>query len=234
MAGLIAGSFLSTLIIRWPDDRSMGGRSACDSCGRSLAWLELIPLLSYVHQRGQCAACATPIDRTHPAIELSCALAAGAAMAVAPGWIGATGALFGWMLITLAVLDLRHFWLPDRLTLVLAATGLLAGLADGSITYADRMIGGVAGFAALWAIAWTYRKMRGREGLGGGDPKLFGAIGLWLGWQMLPLVLLGASGIGLVAVLTLMLQGRAVAATMRLPFGTLLAAAAFLAWLLMR
>ena len=155
-------------------------------------------------------------------------------MAVVPGWIGASGALFGWLLITLAVLDLHHFWLPDRLTLLLAATGVLSGLVDPSITYADRMIGGLAGFAGLWVIAWTYRKARGHEGLGGGDPKLFGAIGFWLGWQVLPFVLVGASGIGLVAVLAMMLRGRAVTATTRLPFGTLLAAAAFPVWLLMR
>jgi leader peptidase (prepilin peptidase)/N-methyltransferase len=167
-------------------------------------------------------------------MELSCAVAGGAAMAVAPGWAGGTGALFGWLLITLAVLDLRYFWLPDRLTLLLAATGLLSGLADPSITYADRMIGGLAGFAGLWAIAWIYRKARGREGLGGGDPKLFGAIGLWLGWQVLPFLLLGASGVGLMVVLILMLRGRTVTATMRVPFGTLLATAAFSAWLLMR
>ena len=234
MAGLIAGSFLSTLILRWPEDRGMGGRSACDGCASTLTWLELVPLLSYLRQRGRCAACGAPIDRMHPAMELSCAVAGGAAMAVAPGWAGGTGALFGWLLITLAVLDLRYFWLPDRLTLLLAATGLLSGLADPSITYADRMIGGLAGFAGLWAIAWIYRKARGREGLGGGDPKLFGAIGLWLGWQVLPFVLLGASGVGLMVVLILMLRGRAVTATMRVPFGTLLATAAFSAWLLMR
>ena len=234
MAGLVAGSFLSTLFLRWPDDRNMGGRSACDACGRTLTWLELVPVLSYLRQRGRCAACAVPIDRMHPAMELSCAVAGGAAMALAPGWIGGTGALFGWLLITLAVLDLRHFWLPDRLTLLLAATGLLSGLADPSISYADRMIGGLAGFAGLWVIARTYRKARGHEGLGGGDPKLFGAIGFWLGWQVLPFVLVGASGIGLVAVLAMMLRGRAVTATTRLPFGTLLAAAAFPVWLLMR
>ena len=174
------------------------------------------------------------IDPLHPAVELLCALVAGAAMAVAPGWIGAAGALFGWLLITLAMLDLRHFWLPDRLTLGLAATGLLAGLVDPSISYADRTIGGLAGFAALWTVAFCYCALRGREGLGGGDPKLLGAIGLWLGWQVLPFVLLGASGIGLLAVLIMSLWGRAVTATMRLPFGTLLAVAAFPAWLLMR
>ncbi len=234
VAGLIAGSFLATLILRWPDDRAMDGRSACDGCGRALTWIELMPLMSYLRWRGRCATCGATIDPVHPVIEMLCALAGGAAMAGEPGWIGATGALFGWLLITLAALDLRHFWLPDRLTLGLAVAGLLTGIIDPGVTVSDRIMGGLAGFACLWGIAWTYRRTRGREGLGAGDPKLFGAIGFWLGWQVLPFVLLGASGIGLLAVAALMLRGRAVTPTMRLPFGTLLAAAAFPAWILMR
>jgi len=212
----------------------MNGRSACDGCGRALTWIELVPLLSYLRLRGRCATCGTAVDPVHPVTELLCALAGGAALAAEPGWIGATGAVFGWLLITLAALDLRHFWLPDRLTLGLAVAGLLAGIVDPGVTAMDRLAGGLAGFACLWGIAWVYRRTRGREGLGGGDPKLFGAIGCWLGWQMLPFVLLGASCIGLLAVAALMLRNKVVTATMRLPFGTLLAAAAFPAWLLMR
>ncbi len=155
-------------------------------------------------------------------------------MTMSPGWIGATGALFGWLLIALALLDLRHFWLPDRLTLSLGVAGMLAGLVDPGLTFAERLAGGLSGFGCLWAIGWAYRHFRGREGLGGGDPKLFGAIGLWLGWQMLPFVLVGSSVIGLLATMVLVLRGRVVTATVRLPFGTFLAAAAFPAWFLMR
>lgn len=155
-------------------------------------------------------------------------------MAVAPGPIGAAGALFAWLLVTLAALDLRHFWLPDRLTAVLAAGGLLAGFVDSSTAFTDHVIGGAVGYAALTLIAVAYRRVRKREGLGGGDPKLFGAIGLWLGWQALPFVLLGASGAGLLAVAVLMLRGKTVSTTMRLPFGTLLAVAAFPVWMFTR
>ena len=155
-------------------------------------------------------------------------------MAVAPGAVGATGALFAWLLIALAALDLRHFWLPDRLTLALAVAGLVAGLIDPAVSMRDRLIGGLVGYAALAGIALAYRLVRKREGLGGGDPKLLGAIGLWLGWQSLPFVLLGASGAGLAAVGLLMLRGKTVSTSMRLPFGTLLAVAAFPVWMVTR
>ncbi len=140
----------------------------------------------------------------------------------------------GWLLVALAALDIRDFWLPDVLT---AAVGMVAALScwvvdpPGTI---DRIIGGIAAFGSLWLIAALYRQLRAREGLGGGDPKLFGAIGLWLGWQPLPFVLLGASGVGLVAVLAMMLRGRTVSATTRLPFGALLAVAALPVWVFMR
>ena len=94
-------------------------------------------------------------------------------------------------------------------------------------------VSGVAGFGALWAIAFAYRHFRGREGLGGGDPKLLGAIGLWLGWRMLPPVLLAASLLGLAVVLIRMLRGHTVRASDAVPLGVLLAAAAYPAWLLM-
>ena len=231
---MIAGSFLATLVLRWPQQRAMGGRSVCDGCGRTLTWRELVPLLSWVGQRGRCTTCGARIDPAHPVIELLCAVAGGAGMAVAPGAVGATGALFAWLLIALAALDLRHFWLPDRLTLALAVAGLSAGFIDPAVSMLDRLIGGLVGYAALAGIALAYRLVRKREGLGGGDPKLLGAIGLWLGWQSLPFVLLGASGAGLAAVGLLMLRGKTVSTSMRLPFGTLLAVAAFPVWMFTR
>ena len=93
------------------------------------------------------------------------------------------------------------------------------------------MISGVAAFAVLWLIGWSYRRLRGRDGLGGGDPKLFGAIGMWLGWRALPFVLLGASVLGLAVVLLLRVSGRRIGMDDRVPLGTMLAAAAWLVWL---
>ncbi|HEX8300423.1 A24 family peptidase [Sphingomonas sp.] len=230
LLGLLLGSFIATVAIRWPEGRSVArGRSECDACGRVLGPGELVPVLSYVAQRGKCRGCAAPIAASHPVIEvlgLAMGLAAGFA---APGWTGAAGAVFGWLLLTLAALDLRAFWLPNSLTGALA----VAGLAIGFGPFAERLIGGLAGFAALWLVAAGYRRMRGREGLGGGDPKFFGAIGCWLGWQALPLVLLIACGIGLAAVLALRVAGNRMSGADRLAFGALLAPAAFVIWLAM-
>jgi len=156
-----------------------------------------------------------------------------AAGIVAPGPVGVAGAVFGWLLLALASLDLVAFWLPDRLTLLLAGTGVLSGAVGIDPPIVARAIGGIAGFGTLWLVAFGYRHLRGRDGMGGGDPKLFGAIGLWLGWQMLPAVLLIASMIGLGVVLAAHLKGRSMAADTALPFGALLALAAYPAWLFM-
>ncbi|CAM3147637.1 Prepilin leader peptidase/N-methyltransferase [Sphingomonas antarctica] len=225
VAGAILGSFLATLVVRWPAGRSLGGRSACDECGKPIGALSLIPLLSYAVARGRCADCNAPIDPVHPIMELASAVLAGFAFAVLPltvaPWVGGASLL----LLTLALLDLRHFWLPDRLTLSLAGLGLLAA-SSGAPGIADRLVGLVAGWASLVLVALAYRRVRGREGLGAGDGKLFGAIGAWTGWQILPFILLGASVLGLAVAAAMLVAGRRVAATTRLPFGTLLAAAA--------
>lgn len=173
------------------------------------------------------------IDPRHWIIELMGAGIGVAAGLVAPDPSGIAGAVFGWLLLALAALDLAAFWLPDRLTGLLAAAGLAAGAAGLDPPIADRLIGGIAGYASLAAIAWGYRRLRHREGMGGGDPKLFGAIGLWLGWRMLPATLVIASLIGLGIALFAQLTGRGMARDTALPFGTLLAVAAYPAWLAM-
>ncbi len=228
--GAVFGSFIATLIIRWPLGRGLSGRSSCDSCERTLRWFELMPLASFVAQNGRCRGCRTRIGRLHVAVEIVCAAVGAVSLGLAPGVTGFAGALFGWLLVALAALDFIHFWLPDRLTGALALAGLASALADVSPALADRLIGGAAGYATLALIALVYRRVRGREGMGAGDPKLLGAIGLWTGWQALPSVLLGASAAGLAMALVLALRGK-VSADTRLPFGTMLAAAAFPVWL---
>lgn len=233
LLGLVFGSFIATLAIRWPEGRSsLAGRSACDGCGRTLRATELVPVFSFLAQRGRCRSCGTRIAPSHLAVELI-GLSIGLASALAaPGVAGIAGAVFGWLLLTLAAIDLRAFWLPDPLTATLALFGIGGGLLGLAPALADRLIGGVAGFGVLWLVAAAYRALRGRMGLGGGDPKLFGAIGLWLGWHALPLVLLLACLLGLAVVLVSRILDRPLAATDRLPLGTLLAPAAFVLWLL--
>ncbi len=132
----------------------------------------------------------------------------------------------------IAALDLEHHWLPDALTLPLVPAGLAAAWAGLGPPLAERAAGAAIGWAALAAIAFLYRRWRGREGMGGGDPKLMAALGAWVGAWQLPVLLLGAGLTGLAAVLAMRLKGAPVAATSRLPLGTLLALAAWPVWLI--
>ena len=232
--GLIAGSFIATILIRWPQGRSaLRGRSQCDGCGETLRAHELVPVLSHLASRGRCRRCGAAIDQRHLAIEVAAAVIGFLAFFGHPGPAGAVTALFGWWLLLLAAIDLEHYWLPDRLTLPLIPAGLLAAWLGYGLPLEDSLIGAAAGFAALWAIAAAYRRVRGRDGMGGGDPKLLAGIGAWVGWQQLPLIVLGASLLGLAAVLLIRLRGRVVSGVDRLPLGTLLAIAAWPVWLLL-
>ncbi len=135
-------------------------------------------------------------------------------------------AVGGWLLLILAMFDARHFWLPDVLTLPLAVLGLTLGDWILPAPFWDRAIGAALGYGVLFILALSYRRLRGREGLGLGDAKLLGAIGAWTGWQLLPLVLLLASSAGLLWVLIQKLRGRAMESGTRLPLGTFLCGAA--------
>ena len=234
--GAIVGSFLGAALVRLPKGESVvAGRSRCDGCGRVLSPGELVPVISYLALRGRCRACRARIDPWQFVAEaggalvgLACALAARDAVMLGIGLV------LGWQLLLLGLLDLRHFWLPDRLVLVLAATGLVfAGLAAASdpILIAGPLLGAALGFGILCLTAKLYRGWRGREGLGAGDPKLLGAIGLWLGPLGVVETLLGASLIGLAGVAGLALARRTPKADAAVPLGTLLALAGFAVYL---
>lgn len=227
LIGLVLGSFVATLVLRWPVGRSVLGRSQCDGCGRPLGIAELVPLLSAILARGRCPKCRAAIDPFHWRVELGSALIGGIALMIMPGTSGWLWALFGWLLLPLALLDARHFWLPDRLSALLAVVGLLlAGpLLDASLL--DRWIGALAGGAVLALIAWAYRRTRGGEGMGGGDPKLVAAIGCWIGWQALSLMLLLASLGGIVWAVIAQRKGDQPLVQRRVPFGVFACAAAF-------
>ncbi|WP_448502951.1 prepilin peptidase [Sphingomonas sp.] len=225
--GLVFGSFIATLALRWPEGRSaLAGRSACDRCDARLRWFELAPVLSFAMQRGRCRRCGGQIDRFHLAIELLGGAAGMGAGLVAPGVEGAVGAVFGWLLLALGAVDARVYWLPDPLVAALAAAGLASALVVDEPGLVERLAGGAAGYGVLAIAAMLYARLRGRTGLGGGDPKLFGAIGLWLGWRALAPVMLAAALAGLAVAIV-----RRMRADERLPLGSLLAAAAFSWWL---
>lgn len=284
--GLIFGSFLGALIMRWPQGKSvMRGRSACDGCGRTLRAWELVPVISAALARGRCRGCGARIDRVHGLMELGCGIIGAAAMTgammavgqqmtqmaaqeMAPGaggfqdgaMIGLSGMramlpgllpahllsdlpwaimlmlaalpealgwmILGWSLLTLAVLDARHYWLPDKITLPLLFLGLTIGPWVTGVDIRDALIGAAVGYGALVVVALGYKMLRGRDGLGLGDAKLLGALGAWLGWQVLPFILLLASVAGLLWVLARKMAGDDIGAMTRIAFGTFLCMAA--------
>ena len=234
--GAIVGSFIGAALVRMPKGRSViTGRSRCDECERKLSPGELVPIASYLMLKGRCRACGASIDPWQFAAEAGGAVVGLAVTLFArDGAMLGLGLILGWQLLLLGLLDLRHFWLPDRLVLLLAATGLVFAVlaaASDPLLLAGPVLGGLLGFGILWLTARLYRGWRGRDGLGAGDPKLLGAIGLWLGPLGMVETLLGASLIGLAAVAGLALARRAPAADTALPLGTLLALAGFAVYL---
>lgn len=231
--GAIVGSFLAVILLRWPEGRSiLGGRSSCDSCGEALGPAELVPIFSYYFQKRRCRRCGAAIDSRHVTVELAAGALGLIAVAAHPLPGAVATALLGWWLLLIALIDLEHQWLPNRLTLPLVPVGWGVAWIEIGPVLQDRLIGAAMGFLILWLVAVLYKRLRGWEGLGGGDPKLLAGIGAWLGWQQLPIVLLGAGLLGLAAVLTNWLRGQKVTATDRLPLGTLMAVAAWPIWLL--
>lgn len=231
--GLLAGSFLGLVSLRLPAGQPIvAGRSRCGGCGRPLAPWRLAPLLSYLSSRGRCAVCGSVIPVRYPLMELACAaIGVWAALSQPSAVAAALTALLGWQLLLIAVVDAEHLWLPDSLTLPLLATGFAAAAMLDRLTLLGAATGAAAGFGGLWFLARVYRRLRGREGLGGGDPFLLAAGGAWTGWIGLPGVLLWAALSGLSIIAARLLTGREVAGADRLPFGVFLAVGIWLTWL---
>lgn len=235
LLGLIFGSFIAAVTVRLPRDEDIVlARSRCMSCEAPLKPWHLVPVLSWLIQRGRCAFCGAAVSPRYVLIE--CAAAAIGVWAAVwgheTGWLlVAATALLGWQLLLIALIDAENFWLPDELTLPLIATGLIAGATLVGGWPVEQLAGAVAGFAILWLIAFAYRLVRGREGLGGGDPILFAGAGAWVGWTGLPTVLLWACAAGFSIVLAKLIVRRRVEMTDRLPFGTFLAIGIWLTWL---
>jgi len=229
--GAVVGSFIALVSIRWPRHQPfLIARSRCPGCGGQLRAFELVPLLSYAVQRGCCRRCGVAIPWRYPLVELASAtigITAALLTRDAPHAVVAT--LLGWWLLLLALLDIEHYWLPSALTLPLIAAGLAICAWLDPAQLGTNVIGAAAGWASFAVIAVSYRYLRQRDGLGGGDLKLFAASGAWLGWDRLPLVLLGAA---LTALLGVLIWRRRISATDRLPFGVFLAAATWAVYLL--
>ncbi len=213
-------------------------RSACPQCGTPIKAWHNVPVFGWLLLRGRCAACAAPISRRYPVVELATAvLSAAVAWHFGYGANAACALLLTWALIALTGIDIDHQLLPDGITLPLLWAGLLAAVVIGptlgaSLPVAPReaIIGAVAGYLSLWLVFHVFRLVTGKEGMGYGDFKLYAALGAWLGWKILPLVILLSAASGAVLGLAMIaLRGRDRAAPM--PFGPYLAAAGWLAML---
>ncbi len=230
------GSFLGLLASRLPEGRPvLWGRSECESCGRTLGPLDLVPLISYLALRGRCRTCKARIPVALPAMEVAAlGIAAWALLALGPaaslGLVLVTLGL-GAVLLVLSAIDLEHFLLPDVLTLPLVAAGLAATALFAPEAFWFHGMAALAGYGALWLIAWGYRQWRGRDGLGMGDAKLFAAAGAWIGPLALPSVLYLGAFSGLLAALGLRLAGRELGPATAIPFGPFLALGLWLTWL---
>jgi leader peptidase (prepilin peptidase)/N-methyltransferase len=211
-------------------------RSACPACKTPIAAWQNIPLLSWLMLRGRCAACQAPISWRYPGVELATGV-----LSAAVAWHFGFGIPLGcallvtWSLIALTGIDVDHQLLPDDITLPLLWAGLLAAVACGAnegqpipVAPRDAILGAAAGYLSLWTVYHLFRLVTGKEGMGYGDFKLFAALGAWLGWRLLPLVILLAAATGaVVGILMIVARGRDRAAPM--PFGPYLAAAGWLA-----
>lgn len=255
MLGLLVGSFLNVVIYRLPvilerewkaQAREILGlpaeesprerfnlvvpRSRCPQCGNAIHAWQNVPVVSYLLLRGRCAACRTRISPRYPFVELLCGLLAGyVAWHFGVGLAAFGGLLFAWSLVALTFIDLDHQLLPDDITLPLLWLGLLFSLGSVFVTPTQAIIGAIAGYASLWLVFQSFRLLTGKEGMGFGDFKLFAALGAWLGWQQLPLVILLASAAGAVlGGFAIVLRGRDRAQPM--PFGPFLAIAGLIAF----
>ena len=250
--GLLVGSFLNVVIHRLPkmmerdwhyqcaelrgEDTSISEpltlakpRSRCPECGHTISALENIPILSWLALRGKCSSCHAAISPRYPIVEaLTGLLTALAAAHFGYTWAAIGAFILIWSLIALTCIDFDTQLLPDSITLPLLWAGLLFNVSGTYIDLQSAVIGAMGGYLALWTVYWGFKLATGKEGMGYGDFKLLSALGAWLGWQILPLIILLSSLVGAVVGIALIVvakRGRNVP----IPFGPYLAAAGLIA-----
>lgn len=253
--GLIIGSFLNVVILRLPvmlkhdwiaqcndllGNQTVGNkvpfnlirpRSHCPSCGQQISALDNIPVISYLLLRGRCRHCKAPISFRYPAIELLTAILSGiVAWKFGFTWQTMYALLLTWSLISLSFIDIDHQLLPDDITLPILWIGLCLSMFGLFTDMQSAIIGAMAGYLSLWSVYKLFKLLTGREGMGYGDFKLLALFGAWLGWQVLPMIILLSSLIGTVIGLSMILiLGRD--RQLPIPFGPYLAIAGWIALL---
>lgn len=251
--GLLIGSFLNVVIYRLPLQLSASWRresldflgmepesqatninvvtpaSHCPKCGIEVKPWQNIPVFSYLLLKGKCGNCATPISLQYPLIEVACALITSFVVY----HYGLTSIcllvlLFSWSLLALTGIDFNEQLLPDNITLPLLWLGLLINTNNTFVSLHDAVIGAAAGYLCLWWIFWVFKLLTGKEGMGHGDFKLLAALGAWMGWQQLLLIVLLSSLVGAIvgiAMIVLLSRNKQIP----IPFGPYLAAAGWIA-----
>jgi leader peptidase (prepilin peptidase)/N-methyltransferase len=204
-------------------------RSACPHCGHEISALENIPLISYLFLRGKCRKCAAPISLRYPIVEATSGiLSAYAVWHFGFGWAAAGAILFIWALIALTFIDFDTQLLPDDITLPLLWLGILFNLFGTFTTLSNAVLGAIVGYLVLWSVYWLFKLATGKEGMGFGDFKLLAALGAWLGWPLLPLVIILSSVVGAVVGITLIIAARH-GRNIPIPFGPYLAGGGLIA-----
>ena len=257
LLGLFVGSFLNVVIYRlplrlqheWqseckeflgtdvsssdnsetPPENIFTSRSHCPHCGHLITALENIPVLSYLILRGKCSECSEHISVRYPVVEILTAVISG----ITAWSFGFTAALpfvliLVWSLVALSFIDFDHKLLPDKLVYPILWLGLLVNSQNILTDIYSALYGAVAGYLLLWIVYQAFKLLTGKEGMGYGDFKLLSLIGAWLGWQMLPLVVLLSSLVGaIVGILGILILGRD--KQLPIPFGPYLSVAALIA-----
>ncbi|MFC3120941.1 prepilin peptidase [Agaribacter flavus] len=253
LISLLVGSFLNVVIYRlpqmmkqeWEDelfsaqnpDTPLPSRdtfnlvkpdSTCPTCGHKIRAWENIPVLSWLVLKAKCASCKTPISARYPAIELLTAvLSSIVAWQLGFSPMGLTFILGTWLLIAMTFIDLDEMLLPDSLTLSLLWLGLLTHAVFTPELLKDAVFGGVFGYLSLFSVYWLFKFFTGKEGMGYGDFKLLAALGVWVGWQYLTIIILLSSVVGAIIGIALMLKQNK-DGNLAIPFGPYLAAAGYL------
>jgi len=252
--GLLIGSFLNVVIHRLPImmQREVDSvcacerdepephpekynlvvpRSACPHCGHQITALENVPVISWLVLRGKCSSCKAPISARYPMIEaVSAVLSAALVWHFGFGWEGMAALVFGWLLLAMTFIDIDTQLLPDDLTYPLLWLGLLVNVKGMFVPLQDAVLGAAAGYMVLWTVYWVFKLVRGKEGMGYGDFKLLAALGAWMGWQMLPAIILLSAGVGSVIGIAIIIASR-MGFDHKIPFGPYLAGAGLVALL---
>ncbi|MGD2135721.1 MAG: prepilin peptidase [Gemmatimonadales bacterium] len=225
--GAAVGSFLNVCIVRLPADESLcRPRSRCPRCGHPIAWYDNVPILSWLALGGRCRGCRERISVQYPLIELVVALLWAAAAWRYGGNVAALeAAVFGTILLGIAVTDARHYLIPDEYTLGGVVLGVAFSLRSGVDGVLWALVGGAVGFLLLLVIAEAGRKAFGKEAMGGGDVKMMAMVGTFVGWKGVLLTVFGGALLGTLIFVPLTIGRRRL-----VPFGVFLAAAAAIAY----